>query len=883
MKSPQKLKKTLLLFFSIALCLSVFTYAKIVPKALAQTVDTGLNYVEETGLVATDPRIIIANVIKIFLGFLGLISVILVMYAGFLWMTAGGDATKIEQSKNIMKNALIGLLIILSAYAIVSFIFRLLGVGGLNQNIPQPGQETSSYFGVLGNNIIESHYPARGQKDVPRNTKIVITFREKMNIDTLIDPVAKKSGISNCGGENDNIICGNINYDNIKLYQSMEKNLCRGDGGKTDTTGKCVNAMSVQTLDNKIFTFRPVAILGNSASSTPYTVYLGSGLKKENGQDAFGPLGNYSWEFEVSNILDYTPPKIISVFPFADNHADDYSTISATAAKWELTVASLPSRGNIASAVIRANPNILATLAGAYSGKIDGAYYILLNNPPITAQVSFNNADLTNKDIINKTIDLGNGLKFIITDSAATAGKSAHVDVIAEKEADYLSVDYKKYYFGKEITMAQNINDLSTNIASVLGEDEKLKDTASANNNVVTVEAEVAGENGNGISITSSASTAITISKTDGANAVKGQKAKEILDVPINAIAQINFDEAVDPIAANNFIDIKDSENAKIAGELLFSNQYKTIEFKPANSCGQNGCGEQIYCLPKKNNIKVSIKAGSLAGCGECPDDFQECRSSGSIQVCQSSSLKNYPLATSNSGVVDMCDNSMDGNSDDNAEGPSEQSGKNIFSQNDLRASCAGSINNNSICTLTNGATICNNITNCQYPDGSTVKDAETRLAELQDTKGDSFFWSFFTSDILDLTAPIMNAREPAHGGTGVHADAPITATFNKLLMSSSLTTGSTVIADSNGVASTHLRVNLDSTGINVGHWVEKEDIDIAPKDDMADITEVIIRHDNFGGATTYSGDIGSGVKDIYQNCYNPSIGPKPCGRGTCQ
>lgn len=890
MKFTQKLKKTLLLFFSIALCLCIFTYVKMDKKVLAQNIETGLSYVEQTGLVATDPRIIISNVIKIFLGFLGLISVILVMYAGFLWMTAGGDASKIEQSKKIMKNALIGLLIILSAYAIVSFIFRMLGVGGSNQNIPQSNIPSSSYFGVLGDNIIESHYPARGQKDVPRNTKIVITFREKMNVDTLINSATKKSGISICGGENENIICGDINYGNIKLYQSNEKDLCRGDAGKTDTSGKCVNAMRVQTLDNKIFTFRPASVLGNSSTYTDYTVYLGSGLKKENGQDAFALGDSYSWDFEVSNILDYTAPKIISVFPFADNHQDTYDVINAVAASWELTVAGLPSSGNPASATIRSNETetkLSGELSGEYSGKTNGAYYITINDPPITAQVSFNNADISNKDIINKAIDIGNGLKFVITDDAITAGKSAYVDVVAGKEADYLSIDSKKYYFGKEITMAQTNSTLVANIATALGADEKIKNTARSDKYTVFLEAEIAGVNSNGINIMSSDSTAITISKTEGLNATQGQKAKEILDVPINAIVQINFDEAVDPIAANNFIDIKDSENAKIAGELLFSNQYKTIEFKPVNSCGQNGCGENIYCLPAKNNIKISITAGTLVGCENCPDDFSACGGYGNkdskTQVCQSTSLKNYPLATSNTGVVDMCDNSMDGNSNDNAEGPFAQSGKNSFSQNDLRASCAGAINNNRICALANGAAICNAIENCQYSDGSSVKDIATRLAGLQNIKGDDNFWSFFTSDILDLTAPVMSARAPVHGGTGVRADTPITATFNKLLMSSSLTTGSVLINNSAGTPVPHLRVNLSSSGINVGHWVEKEDIDTLPKDDMADITKVIIKHDNFGGKTLYNSDIGSGVKDIYQNCYNPSIGPKPCANeGTC-
>ncbi len=73
-------------------------------------------------LGAEDPRVIVANVIRITLGFLGIIAVILVMYAGFLWMTAGGEASKIDRAKKVLIGALIGVVIIISAFAIVTFV-----------------------------------------------------------------------------------------------------------------------------------------------------------------------------------------------------------------------------------------------------------------------------------------------------------------------------------------------------------------------------------------------------------------------------------------------------------------------------------------------------------------------------------------------------------------------------------------------------------------------------------------------------------------------------------------------------------------------------------------------------------------------------------------
>ncbi|MFH1030835.1 MAG: hypothetical protein V1770_06295, partial [bacterium] len=80
----------------------------------------------QTGMRAQDPRITIVNIIRIGLGFLGVIAVIIIIYAGYLWMTAGGSAEQIEKAKMLMRNAVIGLVIILSSFAIVSFILSKL-------------------------------------------------------------------------------------------------------------------------------------------------------------------------------------------------------------------------------------------------------------------------------------------------------------------------------------------------------------------------------------------------------------------------------------------------------------------------------------------------------------------------------------------------------------------------------------------------------------------------------------------------------------------------------------------------------------------------------------------------------------------------------------
>lgn len=68
----------------------------------------------------------IARVINIAFGFLGIIAVILVIYAGFLWMTAHGNEDQVKKAKLILRNAVIGLVIILSAWGIAAFVISRL-------------------------------------------------------------------------------------------------------------------------------------------------------------------------------------------------------------------------------------------------------------------------------------------------------------------------------------------------------------------------------------------------------------------------------------------------------------------------------------------------------------------------------------------------------------------------------------------------------------------------------------------------------------------------------------------------------------------------------------------------------------------------------------
>lgn len=87
--------------------------------------DLGINMVN-TGLSDQDPRTIASNIIKIALGFLGILAVIIILIGGFKWMTAAGNEEGVEEAKKILIAGVIGLVIILASWGIANFVLTKL-------------------------------------------------------------------------------------------------------------------------------------------------------------------------------------------------------------------------------------------------------------------------------------------------------------------------------------------------------------------------------------------------------------------------------------------------------------------------------------------------------------------------------------------------------------------------------------------------------------------------------------------------------------------------------------------------------------------------------------------------------------------------------------
>ncbi len=275
----------------------------------------GLGIVEtSTGLGTKDLRQIIMDVVNVILGLLGIVAVLIILYGGWLWMTAAGEPEKINKAKQTLISAGIGLAIILSALGIVNFVIRSLleATGSVRTETPFQ-QGTSGLNSSAGSGIIQDHYPAREQLGVPRNTKIVVTFKEPMMEGSILSVIDGKSY---------------INDENIKIYRlcTGEGEICQ-DGEGIDNALSAGEAQGAVTEDKQSFIFKPLNPIGSAETQIWYIVRLTAGVNTARGLSAFGGE-YYEWKFQVSTVLDLTPPQVVSVVPVPDSAQDSGDTVN---------------------------------------------------------------------------------------------------------------------------------------------------------------------------------------------------------------------------------------------------------------------------------------------------------------------------------------------------------------------------------------------------------------------------------------------------------------------------------------------------------------------------------------------------------------------------
>lgn len=103
-------------------------FAPLVARAGTTTQDFLTQVGSKTNLGAAEPQALVGRLINVFLTLITALLVALLVYGGYLWMTARGNEDRVKDAKNTITNAMIGLVITLLAYAAARFLVRALAV-----------------------------------------------------------------------------------------------------------------------------------------------------------------------------------------------------------------------------------------------------------------------------------------------------------------------------------------------------------------------------------------------------------------------------------------------------------------------------------------------------------------------------------------------------------------------------------------------------------------------------------------------------------------------------------------------------------------------------------------------------------------------------------
>jgi von Willebrand factor type A domain-containing protein/Big-like domain-containing protein/type IV secretion system pilin len=264
------------------------------------------------GLTTADIRVAAGSIIQLFLGLLGLIALVIVLYAGFVWMTSGGNEEKISQAKKILSAGVIGLMIILSAYAITTFILNeIQGALTGGNTTPQTCSEDICYGCNrcdANNNLayddtcdgcsnsggggfdLEAIWHSPTGNDVSLCSMIQVKFNAQIDIASMIP-------------------------ENFKLYECLTydqiNNQCTNIGNPPNNLTDELGSEFTLSSSGKIIKF----MLGEDyKENTYYVIDLPINGIKQDGEEEYLST-SLEWTFKTGDETDIDPPTVINVFP----------------------------------------------------------------------------------------------------------------------------------------------------------------------------------------------------------------------------------------------------------------------------------------------------------------------------------------------------------------------------------------------------------------------------------------------------------------------------------------------------------------------------------------------------------------------------------------
>lgn len=300
----------LCLVAGLVILAGVFSHASI---GSAQTAFTIEDIGSSIGLGTSDLKQVVINIINWVLGIMALVAVAMIIYGGVLWLTSHGNANKIDKAKRVIVSAVIGLIIILISWAIVSYVVKTFvnvtntepascNIPGdpcgncllcSNQgvcNVPDPACGLPpSVFAVR--EILTSHDGNDNSEQVNRCSSVMPRFNH------TVDSATVQAAVSNP-------------LNALKVVQA--------------TTGAAVNG-TWSTADRSIVFKLPSEALYESFND--YVTYLPKSITDTSGKlleqcTADGMCSevgdHFEWVFTTSDQVDEVVPSVTTAYPVTD-------------------------------------------------------------------------------------------------------------------------------------------------------------------------------------------------------------------------------------------------------------------------------------------------------------------------------------------------------------------------------------------------------------------------------------------------------------------------------------------------------------------------------------------------------------------------------------
>lgn len=260
-------------------------------------------------------RDIVLRVIRWILGLVGLIAVIVILYGGFLWMTSAGNADRVTRARAVIVNGLIGLVIIIASFAIVSLVAWFTSDVVLN---------------APADSCIENEVRACGSCGGTQVCGADGTYGE-CNAPALCPESAPFGLLSYTPTDNDNPVNTTVKMRFKKDVEDVSNAVVQGyftltqvDNGGVSSSVPGVVTYALNSSGQPIksrLVFTPSAVCSEDATQNCFdknvavTVSINDQLKSESGERLTCPASGCTWTFGIGEGFDRDPPTASIVLP----------------------------------------------------------------------------------------------------------------------------------------------------------------------------------------------------------------------------------------------------------------------------------------------------------------------------------------------------------------------------------------------------------------------------------------------------------------------------------------------------------------------------------------------------------------------------------------